>query len=258
MLLSMSGENAQTWFVDPEKRVVSTAFDDRETHASRRLNAALVLALAPNAESVLDVGCGGGEMLSDIRALGPTLRLVGIDPVPEAVAAARQRHSGDDRATFLVGSAEALPGLPSIPDLAVSHLNLGLWTDPMKGLTAILHALAPGGTFVVIDVAAAQTPSQREAFLGLACSDDERTYLEAQLEAAFTPTQLEQLLREAGVRAGRRCTIHAGRGGLAGHPYGTPEALALFDVPAVQQALSQLSGSGAAADTIFTAVVRVV
>lgn len=254
----MSAVQAQGWFTDPARRRVSTAFDDRETAPSRRLNAALALALQPGASSLLDIGCGGGEMLREVRALAPGIDLVGVDPVPDAVAAARRTFEGDDRAQFLVGPAEGLPTLVKRPDIVVSHLNFGLWTEPLTALTGILRLLAPGGLFYLVDVAAATTDDQRAAFLGLARNNEEAHYLEDQLAAAVAPETLEGLLLQAASRARRQVDVHVARGGLAGYPYDDHAAAMLWLDVNVQRALREMPATGAAsaADVVLTAVVR--
>ena len=56
----------------------------------------------PEGSSVLEIGCGTGDLL---RALGPS-RGVGVDISPKAVEIARAKHPG---LSFLVGDAEDLP-----------------------------------------------------------------------------------------------------------------------------------------------------
>lgn len=248
---------AQRWFADEERRKISTTFDDRETEPSRVLNAAIALALAPEARRVLDVGCGGGEMLGSIRRLDATLHLVGIDPVESAVAEARRRFGADAPATFAVAAAEDLEDLEHPVDLAVSHLNLGLWSDPLRGLTRVMSHLAPGGVLFVVDVAEARTSADTEAFLALARTDDEREYLSDQLAAGFEPRQLEDLLHAAADEARRKVDVHVGRGGLAGFAYDDARAGELFAASAVREALQAFSSGDSTANAVVSAVVNV-
>src|SRR5215212_10323888 len=58
---------------------------------------------------VLDVGCGTGMSFEPIQsAIGPTGRLIGIEPVPEMLASARARvaDAGWENVTLLEASAE--------------------------------------------------------------------------------------------------------------------------------------------------------
>ena len=56
-------------------------------------------------ESVLDVGCGFGDMLTFLRARGWSGKYVGVDLVPELIEEARRRHGSDG--TFEVGDGSA-------------------------------------------------------------------------------------------------------------------------------------------------------
>jgi SAM-dependent methyltransferase len=54
----------------------------------------------PEFESVIDLGCGFGDMLLYLRKRGWAGRYLGVDLVPELIAEARRRHSGDPNAGF--------------------------------------------------------------------------------------------------------------------------------------------------------------
>lgn len=262
-----SGATAQSWFVSADRRPVSGGFDDRETAGSRRLTAALGLALRPSPASVLDLGCGGGELLSDLRALDRDAILVGLDPAPEAVAAAAARHAGDHAVHILAGTAERLPEALDAPgyagprhfDLVLCHLNLGLWSNPQEGLRQAVAHLDAGGTLYLVDVAAPQDETERDRFLALARTPEERAYLSDQLAASFDVAALDGLLRRAAAEAGVRAELHVARGGLAGHPYDSAEAAALWAAPGVAQAVAAFDDDEAAtakADAVLYAQLR--
>lgn len=61
----------------------------------------------PGALSVLDYGCGYGELQRFLAARYPDLSYVGFDLVPEALAAARE-HIGEGEGVRFVGSLEGL------------------------------------------------------------------------------------------------------------------------------------------------------
>src|ERR1700680_3801966 len=50
--------------------------------------------------SVLDVGCGFGDLLDHLRRRGWQGRYTGVDLVPELIDEARRRHDKDDAASF--------------------------------------------------------------------------------------------------------------------------------------------------------------
>ncbi|QFG67513.1 class I SAM-dependent methyltransferase [Ornithinimicrobium pratense] len=262
-----SGATAQSWFVRADRRSVSGGFDDRETAGSRRLTGALGLALRPSPAAVLDLGCGGGELISDLRALDRDAVLVGLDPAPEAVSAASTRHAADPAVHILAGTAEELPEALAAPgydgprrfDLVLCHLNLGLWSDPQEGLRQAVAHLGEGGTLYLVDVAAPEDAAERDRFLALARTPQERAYLSDQLAASYDVTALDRLLRRAAAEAGAPTTVHVARGGLAGHPYDSAAAAELWSAPGVAQAVAAFDHDEAAAakaDTVLYAQLR--
>ena len=55
--------------------------------------------------SVLEVGCGGGQLAVEARRRRPDLRWTGVDLSAEQIARARRRVGPDPRCELLVGSA---------------------------------------------------------------------------------------------------------------------------------------------------------
>lgn len=103
------------------------------------------------ATTVLDIGCGTGRLLRDVRARWPKGELIGVDPAEGMIAVARNLTP---EATLLVGMAEALPlGAGSI-DVALSTLSFHHWRDQAAALREIARVLRPGGRFVLVDVSA--------------------------------------------------------------------------------------------------------
>lgn len=92
----------------------------------------------------LDVGCGTGALSSTILERARPSALTGVDPSTAFLEAARVSIS-DPRATFLQGSALALPVADGSADAAVAGLVLNFVGDVPAALAEVRRALAPGG-----------------------------------------------------------------------------------------------------------------
>jgi acyl dehydratase/ubiquinone/menaquinone biosynthesis C-methylase UbiE len=108
------------------------------------------LRLQPG-DVVLDVGCGTGMSFEPIQAaIGPSGRLVGVEPCPEMLAGARARveAAGWDNVTLLEASAEeaTVPGPVDAVLFAFTH-------DVMrstKALANVLGQVRPGGRLAAV------------------------------------------------------------------------------------------------------------
>jgi len=70
-------------------------YADRDSHWARF---EVLVGIDPGMESVLDVGCGLGDLCHFLRARGSTARYTGVDIVPEFVAHAASALAGDPAA----------------------------------------------------------------------------------------------------------------------------------------------------------------
>ena len=119
-----------------------------------REQAADLAALRPG-ESVLDVGCGTGELTQRARArVGPTGRVCGIDPSAEMIAVARQKSAraglGID---YRVAAIEALPFPDASFDVVLSSLMMHHLPEDLKslGLGEVRRVLKPDGRLLIVD-----------------------------------------------------------------------------------------------------------
>jgi ubiquinone/menaquinone biosynthesis C-methylase UbiE len=99
-------------------------------------------------ESVLDVGTGTGEpALSIAELVGAEGRVVGTDPVPEMVEAARREghRRGLHNATFEAAFSESLPFRANTFDVVVSRFGVMFFASPVDSLREWLRVLKPGG-----------------------------------------------------------------------------------------------------------------
>lgn len=99
-------------------------------------------------EHVLDVGCGFGDPAGAIaQRIGPTGRLIAIDPVAEMVDTARSRLSrlGLDHVDFRVAGVEEVEIPQSSLDAVCGRWSFIFCPDPVGALRRARSWLKPGG-----------------------------------------------------------------------------------------------------------------
>jgi ubiquinone/menaquinone biosynthesis C-methylase UbiE len=106
-------------------------------------------------QSILDVGCGTGTLAITAAArVGPTGRVVGIEPAPRQISRARAkaRRLGLD-IDFRSGVIEELPFAPDSFDAVTSTLMMHHLPDDLKarGIAEIDQVLKSGGRLAVAD-----------------------------------------------------------------------------------------------------------
>jgi ubiquinone/menaquinone biosynthesis C-methylase UbiE len=99
--------------------------------------------------TVLDVGCGTGELLRRLREGYPDAVLAGIDPVPEMLSVARQKLRGKEE--LRVGYADALPWPEDTFDVVVSCNMFHYIAHPVAAVQEMGRVLRPAGALVITD-----------------------------------------------------------------------------------------------------------
>jgi demethylmenaquinone methyltransferase/2-methoxy-6-polyprenyl-1,4-benzoquinol methylase/phosphoethanolamine N-methyltransferase len=122
---------------------------------ARRLRKTTVdQALIRPGNSVLDVGCGTGEVTLLAKTRAKQGSVYGIDPAPEMIAVARKKASRKGlEIDFRVGVIEALPFADSSIDVVTSSLMMHHLPQDLKerGLVEIYRVLKPGGRLLIAD-----------------------------------------------------------------------------------------------------------
>ena len=109
-------------------------------------------ALAPHpGESVLDIGCGGGETALDLaRAVAPDGTVVGVDLSAAVLAFARRAAKGCERVRFVQADAQVFPFEPASFDAAFSRFGVMFFADPTAAFINIRRSLRPNGRLAFV------------------------------------------------------------------------------------------------------------
>jgi SAM-dependent methyltransferase len=153
-----------------------------------------LLGAAPG-ETVLDLGCGTGELAASIAAAGA--RVIGLDRDPAMVAAARRRL-GEDNTLLADGHAFTLP---EPVDAVFSNAALHWMARPAQVVGCVRQALRPGGRFV----AELGGAGNIDAILGALGAAMAEAGLAGPVSPWYFPTPAEQaaLLEAEGFRVAR-------------------------------------------------------
>jgi ubiquinone/menaquinone biosynthesis C-methylase UbiE len=169
------------------------AFGGRRGRVYRQI---VALAGVGDGDAVLDVGCSGGYLARKLAsAVGPSGRVVGIDPSEAAIAYARRRAAGTEK--FTVGVAQRL----EFPDAAFDAVTstLALHHVPARQRAAALAEMhrvtKPGGRLLIADFDAERMPLMRHP-------GSSRTR-----RAVATVGSLQDLAAEAGYRVDSAGTL---------------------------------------------------
>jgi SAM-dependent methyltransferase len=109
-------------------------------------------ALAPQpGESVLDIGCGGGETALDLaRAVAPDGSVVGVDLSAAVLRFARRAAQGHARVRFVQADAQVFPFEPASFDAAFSRFGVMFFADPAAAFINIRRSLRPNGRLAFV------------------------------------------------------------------------------------------------------------
>lgn len=144
--------------MQPDQEVInrwtgSAPFWEKHREIIRQMFSPVTQALAEEAQFsarqvVLDLATGPGEPALTLASLvGPEGKIVGIDPIPEMVAAARRaaERLGATNTQFEVAFADQLPFPDNTFDAAVSRFGIMFFPSPLDAIREMLRVLKPAG-----------------------------------------------------------------------------------------------------------------
>lgn len=203
----------------PQPNYEQSYYQDREGWPDFRTEVAAIVRLArlSRNSSTLEVGCGGGELLSHLRRHAG--RAVGVDLSIHGLRMSREKG-----ALAAAALAERLPFRDHAFDAIVGQHLIEHLPDPVGALREWRRVLRPGGTLVLI------TPN--------AAYPDNSHFDDPGHVNVFTPDGLRAALETAGFRVEQLFTLfpYLGSGRLA--------RSASIRLPHLSSLLSGLSPTG--------------
>lgn len=105
----------------------------------------------PLTGTIVDVGCGAGQVSRRLAERHPDATVIGVDLSPAMVRRASAENAEVRNLGFQVGDATDLPLGDGTASLVVSVGSIKHWPDPVAGVREMLRVTEPGGSVVVIE-----------------------------------------------------------------------------------------------------------
>lgn len=102
-------------------------------------------------QSLLDAGCGTGEMLHLFSQDCPDKQFTGIDLSENMIKVAKQKGLQD--VNFVVGDCEELPFMENSFDVVTCSMSFHHYPNPERFFESLRRVLTPGGRFILRDMA---------------------------------------------------------------------------------------------------------
>ncbi|MGV3512646.1 MAG: class I SAM-dependent methyltransferase [Novosphingobium sp.] len=96
--------------------------------------------------TVVDIGCGAGELAIAVAEARPEAQVTGVDISADLVETARSRNTSANLTFALADAAQWRPALP--PDLYVSRHGVMFFSDPPAAFAHLAAQAAPGARMV--------------------------------------------------------------------------------------------------------------
>lgn len=123
----------------------------------------LILQNIPPSDTIVDLGCGTGDLLGLLKEKAG--RVIGVEKSPRMLEEARRRFADQETGIELrIGQLEHLPLREAEADLAVINMVLHHLPDPLKALQEVHRVLKKGNTFIIVDLLTHNQENMRERY----------------------------------------------------------------------------------------------
>ncbi len=114
-------------------------------------SAAYLLPDLRSAQTLLDVGCGPGNITMDLAARVAPGRVHGIDAAPDAIEAANAVNDRPEQVSFAIDDVYGLDIADDSYDVVHAHQVIQHLTAPVNALRELRRVVAPDGVVAVRD-----------------------------------------------------------------------------------------------------------
>jgi ArsR family transcriptional regulator len=123
----------------------------------------LILKSIPASDTIVDLGCGTGDLLPFLEEKSRCV--IGVEKSPRMLEAARRRFAGQEETFQLrIGELEYLPLREGEADLAVVNMVLHHLPEPIKALLEVNRVLKKGNLFIIADLLRHDQETMRERY----------------------------------------------------------------------------------------------
>ncbi|NJK69814.1 MAG: class I SAM-dependent methyltransferase [Microcoleus sp. SU_5_3] len=185
-----------------EEAVEYDSMDFTEVNAAFAKSAA---ALGPVFGNVLDAGTGTARIPIAISQLRPEWKLTCIDLSANMLKVGQEnveKAGARSQITLELIDAKAMPYPDSYFDLVISNSIIHHLPDPLPFLQEVKRVLKPNGGIFLRDLLRPETVAMRdnlvESYAG-DCNAHQKQLFSDSLQAAFTLTEVEEMVKNAGL-----------------------------------------------------------
>lgn len=148
----------------------------------------------------LEVGPGPGYLGLNWLSKTENTRLIGLEISENMIAIARRNAQSDalhGRADYVRGDAHKMPFEDGSFDAVFSNGSLHEWASPLTILNEVHRVLKAGGRYCITDLRRDMSPLVKFLMWAFAKPKEMRTGLISSINAAYTRSELTDLLRES-------------------------------------------------------------